>query len=240
MNKYKDIFIDFDDTLYDTRGNARIALSELFVEFNLGQYFSDPDVFYDAYWYENVVLWSQYAKGEISRDYLILERFRRPLSKGVCADGSSFSPTREYCLRLSDVFLDLCSCKPGLIPGARELVEYLSQKGYRLHICSNGFHEVQYKKLKACGLFPFFDTIILSEDAGANKPNKQFFDFAIRKSHASVNSTIMIGDNFFADILGAKEFGLDTIFFNAPPDDFSAPESPTFEVNSLLDIINFV
>jgi len=239
MKKYKDIFIDFDDTLYDTHGNAILALKELFEEFNLAQYFNDPNLFYESYWYENVVLWSQYAKGDITRDYLIIERFKRPLSKGIMPDGTPFSPTDEYCLNISDVFLDFCSCKPGVVEGAKELVEYLSSK-YRLHICSNGFHEVQYKKLTACGLLNYFDSIILSEDAGANKPSKQFFDYALKVSKASPESTLMIGDNFYTDILGARDSGLDTLFFNAHPESFSAPEPVNYEVNTLRDIIKLL
>jgi putative hydrolase of the HAD superfamily len=77
--RYKDLFIDFDDTLYDTHGNAVIALKETFEAFRLERYFSDPQVFYDAYWTANIDLWSHYSKGDITRDYLIVERFRRPL-----------------------------------------------------------------------------------------------------------------------------------------------------------------
>ncbi len=234
MRLYTDLFLDFDDTLYDTHGNAVIALHELFETLQLGQYFAEPEVFYDEYWKANIDLWTRYSKEEITRDYLIVERFRRPLSFGKGLD-----PTEEYCLKASDLFLDYCSSKPGLVEGAHELVDYLKNKGYRMHICSNGFHEVQYKKLRACGLFDYFDTIILSEDAGANKPSKQFFDYALQKSGAVKAKTLMIGDNFNTDILGAKQAGFDTAYFNRFPD-YPAPEPATFEVTNLSQLMDIL
>ncbi len=113
--RYTDLFIDFDDTLYDTHGNAIIALGELYEYLHLEQYFDDPKVFHDDYWNTNIRLWTQYAKGEIERDYLIVERFRHPLSLG-----KGLNPTREYCLKASDKFLSLCAEKSGLVEGARD------------------------------------------------------------------------------------------------------------------------
>lgn len=232
--RYTDLFIDFDDTLYDTHGNAVIALKELFEFLRLDQYFEDAELFYDEYWKANIDLWTRYSKEDITRDYLIVERFRRPLSFG-----KGLEPTEEYCLKASDLFLDFCSSKPGVVAGAHELVDYLKTKGYRMHVCSNGFHEVQYKKLQACGLYNSFNTIILSEDAGANKPSQQFFDYAFQKSGAVKETTLMIGDNFNTDILGAKQAGLDTAYFNRYPE-YPATEPVTFEVTTLQELMDIL
>ncbi len=232
MKKYIDLFIDFDDTLYDTHGNAVIALGELFDALHLERWFPDAQVFYDRYWETNIDLWTRYSRGEITRDYLIVERFRRPLSYG-----QGLEPSIDYCLEASDLFLDFCSSKPGLVAGARELMDYLKGRGYRMHLCSNGFHEVQYKKLRACGLHDFFDTVILSEDAGANKPSKVFFDYAFQQTGAQKKTTLMIGDNFQTDILGAKRAGLDTAYFNRYPD-YPAQEPVTYEVTRLCQLMD--
>jgi putative hydrolase of the HAD superfamily len=234
--KYKDLFIDFDDTLYDTHGNAVIALSETFDYFHLDRYFEDPQVFYDAYWTANIDLWTQYAKGEITRDYLIVERFRRPLSVG-----KGIEVTKELCLEISDKFLDFCASKPGVIDGAHEPMDYLKRKGYRMHMCSNGFHEVQYKKLDACSLHDYFNTIILSEDAGVNKPSKDYFDYALKVSGANRETTLMIGDNLQSDILGALNAGLDAMLFNrwqVPSEEL--PQDLTFVVDNLCDIMEIL
>ncbi|MBQ7513174.1 MAG: YjjG family noncanonical pyrimidine nucleotidase [Prevotella sp.] len=234
--KYKDLFIDFDDTLYDTYGNAVIALRETFEEYHLERYFADPQVFYDAYWEANIDLWSQYSKGLITRDYLIVERFRRPLS-----EGQGLEVTEAMCLEMSDRFLEFCATKPGVIDGAHELMEYLKARGYRMHMTSNGFHEVQYKKLEACGLRNYFDTIILSEDAGANKPSALYFDYAFSVSGADKATTLMIGDNLQTDIWGALHAGIDAMLFNRwDVDANDAPQTPTFVVGSLKDIMDIL
>ena len=234
MKKYTDLFVDFDDTLYDTHGNAVIALHELFDALHLERWFPDAGVFYDRYWEANIDLWTRYSRGEITRDYLIVERFRRPLSYG-----QGLEPTEQQCLEASDLFLDFCSSKPGLVEGARELMDYLKSRGYRLHMCSNGFHEVQYKKLRACGLHDHFDTIVLSEDAGANKPSAQFFDYAVSRSKAQKSTTLMIGDNFQTDILGAKRYGLAVAYFNRYPD-YPAVEPVDYEVTQLRQLMDIL
>lgn len=234
MRQYSDLFIDFDDTLYDTHGNAVIALQELFDQLELNKYFPDSTLFYDEYWKTNIDLWTRYSKGEITRDYLIVERFRRPLSFG-----KGLKPTEAFCLETSDRFLDLCSSKPGLVDGARELMEYLKSKGFRMHMCSNGFHEVQYKKLRACGLDTFFDHIILSEDAGYNKPSTQFFDYAFKVTGAPRESTLMIGDNYDTDISGARQAGIDVAWFNRYPE-YPAPGPCDYEISDLRQLMDIL
>ena len=266
MKRYTDLFIDFDDTLYDTYGNAVIALKETFEHFRLGRWFPDAQVFYDAYWRANIELWSRYSRGEITRPFLILERFRRPLMAYdrphpqplLLMGGERLRTDDAYCLQMSDYFLDRCAEKPGLIDGARELMDYLRSRGYRMHMTSNGFHEVQYKKLAACGLREYFDTIILSEDAGANKPSRQFFEYALRRAGearalrhgssgegadgaVSAAATLMIGDNLQTDILGALGAGIDALFFNRWGVDVEGnAQRPTYVVDSLLEIKNIL
>lgn len=228
---YTDLFIDFDDTLYDTYGNSSLALRELYDHYDLEQHFPSFETFSRSFWTTNEALWTQYAHGEIERDTLIVERFRRPLATGDACNTST-----DYCLQLSDTFLELCSTKPGVVEGAHELLRHLRSRGYRLHLCSNGFAEVQYRKIEAAGMNGCFDTVVLSDEAGANKPAPQFFDFAFAQTRADRARTLMIGDNFSTDIVGAMNAGIDTAFFNRHPDTFTAPSAPTREVHRLEEL----
>ena len=228
---YTDIFFDFDDTLYDTRGNAQRSLEETFEEYKLHNHFSDPEFFYSEYWNDNQQLWKRYNNNEITKDFLVIERFRLPLLLG-----KNISINDDYCKRMSDTFLSFCSDKPGLLPGAHDLISYLKDKGYRLHICSNGFHEVQYKKLAACGLKDYFDTVILSEDAGYNKPSIYFFDYAFLTTKAKKEHTLMVGDNYTADVCGALNYGIDACLYQRWDKSFIPDREVTFIVDTLMEL----
>ena len=234
--KYRDLFIDFDDTIYDTYGNANMALREVYKELNLGERLNSEEEFYDRYWRTNIELWGQYGRGEIKRSFLIVERFRRPLAETAKDDGAWV--TEEYCMSVSDLFLQRC-VKSGVVKGAHDLIDYLKGKGYRMHICSNWLVEVQYKKLKACGMDGKFENVILSEDAGANKPSPVFFDYALKTTGASRETTLMIGDNYNSDILGAMNSGIDALLFNRwQINDLST--RPTFVADRLEEIMHIL
>ena len=165
-----------------------------------------------------------------------MERFRRPLS-----EGQGLEVTEALCLEMSDRFLDFCSTKPGVVEGAHELMAYLKERGYRMHMTSNGFHEVQYKKLAACGLRDYFNTIILSEDAGVNKPSPLYFDYAFKVSGANKETTLMIGDNLQTDIMGALGCGIDAMLFNRwEVETNDCSQTPTFIMNNLKEVMTIL
>lgn len=235
---YRDLFIDLDDTLYDTHANSMIALKKLFDERCWEKIMPSYEAFRDAYFATNVDVWAKYAHGDIDRDTLIVERFRRPVVEMVkkCGGDTSWI-TPEWCVAASDRYGDLISREPGTVPGAKVLLDYFKGRGYRLHICSNGFHEVQSRKLRSAGLQAYFSTIILSEDAGANKPRKEFFDYALAQTGARRETTIMIGDHYDTDIAGALNAGLDTIFFNRwNVDPKTLGRQPNYIVDKLIEI----
>ena len=140
----------------------------------------------------------------------------------------------EYARKLSDDFLERTTRKTRLIEGTLELLEYLKPR-YRMHILSNGFREVQYKKIENSGLKPYFDKIILSEDAGINKPHPDMFTYALKNTNSRRDQTIMIGDSWDADMVGAYQSRIAQIWFNPaaiPPDGFE----PTHTVRMLAEI----
>lgn len=115
--KYKDLFIDFDDTLYDTHGNSMIALKKLFDERHWEKIMPSYEAFRDAYFATNVDVWAKYAHGEIDRDTLIVERYRRPVTEMVKACGGNTSwITPEWCVAASDRYGDIISRELGIVP----------------------------------------------------------------------------------------------------------------------------
>ena len=224
---YKNLFIDLDDTLWDIHLNGRECLEEIYLDYGYAEYYPTFSDYYAVYMPGNLRLWAMYRQGEIRKEELIVERFLAPVRDFGIDDP-------EYARRLSDDFLDRTTRKTRLIEGALELLDYLKPR-YRMHILSNGFREVQYKKIENSGLKSYFDKIILSEDAGINKPHPDMFTYALKNTNSRRDQTVMIGDSWDADIVGAYQSRIAQIWFNPasePPDGFE----PTHTVQTLAEI----
>ena len=226
---YKNLFIDLDDTLWDIHQNGRECLEEIYRDYRYNQFYETFEDFYRVYMPSNNYLWGLYREGKISKDELIVERFLFPLRRFGIDDP-------YYAKKVSDDFLERTTHKTKLIDGTIDLLEYLKPK-YRMHILSNGFSEVQYKKIKNSGLRPYFSKVILSEDAGINKPHPDFFTYALKATNSRRDETLMIGDSWDADIVGAYNSRIDQLWLNSDsknekPRDFE----PTFTVHSLEEI----
>ncbi|MBP1616242.1 MAG: Glyceraldehyde 3-phosphate phosphatase [Bacteroidetes bacterium] len=225
--KYSTVLIDIDDTIWDTRNNSREAFQEMYVNFRWDNYFDSFDHFYDAYLPSNIELWSLYAQGKIKKEDLIVQRFVNPLSPYIPID-------TEYALKLNGELLERVSEKTKLVDNAKELLDYLSRK-YQLVILSNGFREVQYKKLRNSGIAKYFEHVILSDEAGVNKPHPDIFSKALKTANSTDKNTIMLGDSFESDISGAYNSGIDQIWFN--PEKMDAESfTPTFIIGNLEEV----
>jgi putative hydrolase of the HAD superfamily len=230
VKSYKHVFIDLDDTIWDFHANARLSLKEIFENRNLDKLFEDFEHFFKIYAKRNLELWEMYGKGEVTKEFLMVERFRHPLAvMGV--------DNVKLAAEIGDEFLEILPTKTTLLPYSIELLDYLQSK-YSLTIISNGFVEVQYKKLRACNLEHYFSHIVLSEAAGALKPDKRIFEYALELNKATANEAIMIGDSYAADIIGAINAGIDQIFLSQKFD--TKKNTATYWVKELREIIDLL
>lgn len=207
MKVYKDIFFDLDRTLWDFERNLAETFRDLYDEHRLVHLgIDDFEEFFRVYKEVNGKLWDAYRKGDITKNYLKVERYHQSLlAFGVDERGLATALSRDY-IRLSPL-------KTNLLPYTIEILQYLEPK-YKMHIITNGFEEVQRLKLERSGLRKYFDKIIISERAGYKKPSPQAFEFSVNKAAAETESSIMIGDDLAVDIQGAMNYGMDQIWFN--------------------------
>lgn len=225
--QYKNLFIDLDDTLWDIHRNGKECLEEIYHDYGYGKFYPTFESYYDVYMPGNHHLWNLYRQGEINKETLIVERFLAPVRAFGIDDPA-------YAKRLSDDFLERTTRKTRLIDGTLDLLDYLKPR-YRMHILSNGFREVQFKKIENSGLKPYFDKVILSEDAGINKPHADIFTYALKNTNSRRDQTVMIGDSWDADIVGAHQSRIAQIWFN-PGREVSAGFEPTYTVQTLAEI----
>lgn len=224
------IWLDLDDTLWDFRRNSVITLRQLYAsEEDINKYFPSEDEWVKVYSNCNDELWRLYNRAIITKDFLKMERFRKPLS-----DAGYPSPLDKLASRdLDKKYLDILGSMDGMVPGAKELLVYLKQRGYHTGILSNGFHEVQHAKIKSSNINHLIDIIILSDDVGANKPHPMIFQHAMECAHTDAEHCIMIGDNADTDINGALGCGWKAIYFNPNAQDGTCPDTGVITVSSL-------
>ncbi len=206
MLQYKHLLFDLDHTLWDFHANSLNTLSELFIEFELFNLFPNFDDFHSVYEEHNLKLWSRYRDGLITKKDLNFDRFNYPLTT-VGIDNPAIA------IKFADEYVRRSPLKKVLMPGAIEILEYLKPK-YKMHIITNGFLEVQNKKLEVSGLRSYFDQIFISELIGVQKPAGRFFEYVIKTLSAPKEECIVIGDSYDADIKGAQDSGLDHVFYN--------------------------
>lgn len=225
---YKHLFFDLDHTLWDFESNARLTLQELHASLKLAEKGIDNfEAFFERYNYHNDRLWVRYRKGFIKRDELRIKRMRLTLLDFKIGD-------EALAQTMDTQFLDQLPTRTILFSGATDVLEYLNTKGYILHLITNGFELVQHNKLKYSGLTPYFVEVITSEASNSLKPQKEIFDYALRKTGADVRQSIMLGDDLEADIGGARNAGLDQVFVNHKKID--GPVNATYTIHNLEEL----
>lgn len=200
----KDVFFDLDHTLWDFDKNSKLAYKRVFKQFEIDIEF---ERFIKIYEPINLEYWKKYREERVTKEVL---RRGRLIDSFKMFNKNYTTLTID---KLADAYIEELPLDNHLFDGALDVLGYLTEK-YQLHIITNGFEEVQYKKLKNSGIFHYFSTITTSEEVGLKKPNPTVFMKALEKASTSPNYSVMIGDSFEVDILGAKNIGMETIFFN--------------------------
>jgi putative hydrolase of the HAD superfamily len=205
---YKDLFFDLDHTLWDFELNSKETMQELYDTHQLASIgITDFDAFFTIYIAHNHRLWDRYSKGFIKQDELRWKRIYLSLL--------DFKIGNEKLARdMSVDFLEILPTKKKLFPYTIEILTYLKNKNYKMHLITNGFESVQFKKINNANIAHFFNEVVTSEASNSLKPQKEIFEYALKNANAQLDQSIMIGDNESADIQGGINAGMDTIFVN--------------------------
>jgi putative hydrolase of the HAD superfamily len=230
MVKYEHLFFDLDRTLWDFEKNSKETISELFIEYELQTALeTDFDTFYSRYKLNNERLWREYREGIIDKSQLRLLRYYETFKEFKLED-------EVFAIKFNDRYVETCSSKKGLIPHSLEVLDYLKPK-YKLHIITNGFVEAQEVKISKSGIAKYFNQIIVSDGLGYRKPDPRIFRHAMKLANAKSANSIMIGDDYVPDVIGAKNVGMDQIFFNKEE---KGNYEATFVINSLKELKNIL
>lgn len=204
IKNIKHIFFDLDHTLWDFDKNSGLTFDKIF---KINQMNLDVSKFLSIYEPVNLNYWKLYRNAEIDQDQLRYGRLKDTF------DAMDFAIEDTLIHLLSEDYIEHLTTFNHLFEDTLEILEYL-QPNYQLHIITNGFEEAQQKKIVGSNLTHFFKTVTNADMAGVKKPNPLIFDYALKLANAKAEESIMIGDNYEADVLGALQVGYDAIFFN--------------------------
>lgn len=229
--QYRNLFFDLDDTLWAFSDNARDTFEEMYHTYEYDRYFRSFRHFYELYEHRNIELWAEYAAGTVTKEELNRQRFLYPL-EAVGAGSATLAKT------FSDSFFEVIPTKSKLMPHAREVLEYLAPK-YNLYILSNGFQELQCRKMRSSDIDRYFKKVILSDDIGVLKPRPEIFHFALSATQSELKDSLMIGDSWDNDITGAKGVGMHQVFYNVAGRT-TFPFQPTYRITDLKELLHIL
>jgi len=226
-HKITDIFFDLDHTLWDFDINSELAFEAIFKKDHPGVQIKD---FIEKYVPINQACWKLYQYDKITHAELRYNRLKHTF------DALEFFVSDEQIEQIAYDYIRLLPENNRLFDGTIEVLEYLEKK-YTLHIITNGFADVQKKKIKNSNIGSFFKTITNSEMAGVKKPHPLIFEHALNLAQANKENSIMIGDCLEADVQGALDAGLEAIFFN---DKNISVSQNIKQVNHLLELKKYL
>lgn len=228
--KYEHIFFDLDRTLWHFDENSKKVLNDIYTTFKLNRFIKSAREFIITYEAVNEMLWNLYREDKITKKELRWKRFDDTLN---CFNANNIEMAHD----IGNYYIEHSPKQTLLFPNTIDVLTYLAKK-YKLHIITNGFEEVQHIKLSASGIANYFDVIILSEKVGVKKPHPYIFKKAFSESGAKPENSIMIGDDWYADIYGAERVKMDAVYFN--PNKVKHNKNVQHEISCLSELLELL
>lgn len=227
INGIKHVFFDLDHTLWDFDKNSALAFDKILNKHKVNV---NTEEFLSKYEPINLNYWKLYREEKIDKISLRYQRLKDTF------DAINFSISDAIIDQLAIDYITYLTTFNHLFDGTIDILEQLKDN-YQLHIITNGFEEAQQKKMDNANIARFFKTVTNSEKAGVKKPNPIIFNHALAVANAQSHESIMIGDNYEADVLGALNVGMEAILFNYH--DYNA-EGDIKQIKQLVEIAKYL